>query len=153
MYNGCYTTNTVPGNADCHRLGRSCGGDQQLLLLGERQQQGLQHVDTYTSHLAGANAALPRKATARERGWTGCVTDRTQNYDTMNTTPSDHDRARFPANQYLREQRTYCDPQQSRPCSRSCPELHWTTRSATNAMQPTGGTNQADRAGLGDGIR
>jgi Flp pilus assembly protein TadG len=63
--------------------------------------------------------------------WNGCVTDRDQNYDTMNTSPTAG--AKFPAEQYS-----------------SCPvelmglSYDWTTLNAKiDAMSPAGNTNQA----------
>jgi Flp pilus assembly protein TadG len=64
--------------------------------------------------------------------WNGCVTDRTQNHDTLNTPPSGGTTL-FPAEQYG-----------------SCPEAimplstNWTALNAKiDAMQPVGNTNQA----------
>jgi Flp pilus assembly protein TadG len=63
--------------------------------------------------------------------WNGCVTDRDQNYDTMNTSPTSG--AKFPAEQYS-----------------SCPvelmglSYDWTTLNAKiDALSPAGNTNQA----------
>src|SRR5262249_47551016 len=63
--------------------------------------------------------------------WNGCVTDRDQNYDTLNTSPNNS--AKFPAEQYS-----------------SCPvevmglSYDWTAlNSKIDAMAPAGNTNQA----------
>jgi Flp pilus assembly protein TadG len=68
---------------------------------------------------------------ANHNTWNGCVTDRDQNYDTMNTSPTSG--AKFPAEQYS-----------------SCPvelmglSYDWTTLNAKiDAMSPAGNTNQA----------
>jgi Flp pilus assembly protein TadG len=72
--------------------------------------------------------------------WTGCITDRTQPYDTTGdvTTP-------FPANQYYENSTAYCSSSASTPLEPVIPlSYNWTAlKSAVNAMQPTGGTNQA----------
>jgi hypothetical protein len=63
--------------------------------------------------------------------WNGCVTDRNQNYDTLNTSPTSG--ALFPAEQY-----SVC-PVQLMPLS-----YDWTALSSKiDAMTPAGNTNQA----------
>jgi Flp pilus assembly protein TadG len=63
--------------------------------------------------------------------WNGCVTDRDQNYDTLNTAPTTG--AKFPAEQY-----SSC-PTQVMPLS-----YDWTAlNSKIDAMTPKGNTNQA----------
>lgn len=76
--------------------------------------------------------------------WTGCVTDRTQNYDTTNTAPTST-ATDFPADEYYENGYYYCAPgaipglQPITPLS-----YNWTALKASiNAMQATGGTNQA----------
>jgi Flp pilus assembly protein TadG len=72
--------------------------------------------------------------------WTGCIADRTQPYDTTGdvTTP-------FPANQYYENSTAYCSSSASTTLEPVMPlSYDWTAlKSAVNAMQPTGGTNQA----------
>ena len=72
--------------------------------------------------------------------WTGCITDRTQPYDTTGdvTTP-------FPANQYYENSTAYCSSSASTTLEPVIPlSYDWTAlKTAVNAMQPTGGTNQA----------
>lgn len=72
--------------------------------------------------------------------WTGCITDRTQPYDTTGdvTTP-------FPANQYYENSTAYCSSSSSPTLEPVIPlSSDWTSlKTAVNAMQPTGGTNQA----------
>src|SRR5262249_21818059 len=64
--------------------------------------------------------------------WNGCVTDRDQNYDTQNTAPSSGSTL-FPAEQY-----SAC------PTSLMGLSYDWTSLgSKIDAMQPSGGTNQA----------
>ena len=72
--------------------------------------------------------------------WTGCVTDRTQPYDTQDTTPAIANVATlFPAEQY-----SYCRPgtpqlQQIAPLT-----YDWTSlKTMISAMQPTGNTDQS----------
>lgn len=64
--------------------------------------------------------------------WNGCVTDRTQNHDTLNTAPSGGTTL-FPAEQY-----GSC-PTQLMPLSYDWTALH----AKIDAMQPVGSTNQA----------
>ncbi len=72
--------------------------------------------------------------------WTGCITDRTQPYDTTGdvTTP-------FPANQYYENSTAYCSSSASTELEPVIPlSYNWTAlKTAVNAMQPTGGTDQA----------
>jgi hypothetical protein len=72
--------------------------------------------------------------------WTGCIADRTQPYDTTGdvTTP-------FPANQYYENSTAYCSSSASTKLEPVIPlSYDWTElKNAVNAMQPTGGTDQA----------
>jgi Flp pilus assembly protein TadG len=77
--------------------------------------------------------------------WTGCVTDRTQPYDTMSTTPAGANVATlFPAEEYNENGETYCKPGNTPPLQQIVPlSYDWSALKTTiNAMQPTGGTNQ-----------
>jgi Flp pilus assembly protein TadG len=77
--------------------------------------------------------------------WTGCVTDRTQPYDTQNTAPAIANVATlFPADEYYENGEHYCKPGNTPPLQQIVPlSYDWTSLKATiNAMQPTGGTNQ-----------
>lgn len=72
--------------------------------------------------------------------WTGCVTDRDQNYDTKNTTPvSSNSSTLFPAEQY-----TYCNPSNSAYIQPIMPlSYDWTSlKSLVDKLVPTGNTNQ-----------
>ena len=78
--------------------------------------------------------------------WTGCVTDRTQPNDATGVLPALGDvTTLFPANQYYENSTAYCDSSVSRPLEPIIPLSYtWgTLKDAINAMQPTGGTNQA----------
>jgi Flp pilus assembly protein TadG len=82
---------------------------------------------------------------ANHNTWTGCVTDRTQNYDTMNTTPASANVATlFPAEEYNENGELYCKPGNNPPLQQIVPlSYDWSSlKSTINAMQPTGGTNQ-----------
>jgi len=76
--------------------------------------------------------------------WTGCVTDRTQNYDTTNTAPTSTV-TDFPADEYYENGIYYCAPGAIPALQPITPlSYNWTTLKASiNAMQATGGTNQA----------
>lgn len=77
--------------------------------------------------------------------WTGCVTDRTQPYDTQNTAPTAGNAPTlFPADEYYENSEYYCKPGNSPLLQPLMPlSYDWTAIKATiSAMQPTGGTNQ-----------
>lgn len=78
--------------------------------------------------------------------WTGCVADRTQPNDATGASPSPSDTTTlFPANQYFENSTAYCSSSASTQLKPIIPlSYDWSTlKSAVNAMQPTGGTNQA----------
>ncbi|MFO1108344.1 MAG: pilus assembly protein [Bradyrhizobium sp.] len=69
--------------------------------------------------------------------WTGCFTDRTQNYDTLNTAPTSSD-TRFPADQY-----SYCDNSGAKIATVMPLSYDWTALKAKiDTLVPTGNTNQ-----------
>jgi len=83
--------------------------------------------------------------------WTGCVIDRTQPNDATTVQPSSGDvTTQYPANQYVAPNNNpannvaYCDSNASTKLSPVIPLTNsWSTlKTAVNAMQPTGGTNQ-----------
>jgi Flp pilus assembly protein TadG len=78
--------------------------------------------------------------------WTGCVTDRTQPNDATGVLPASSDvTTLFPANQYYENSTAYCSSSASTTLEPVIPlSYDWTSlKTAINAMQPTGGTNQA----------
>jgi len=77
--------------------------------------------------------------------WTGCIIDRTQPYDTTSDAPGGIAATRFPANQYYENSEAYCATNNSPPLEQVMPMTSaWSTlKTNINAMQPTGGTNQA----------
>ena len=78
--------------------------------------------------------------------WTGCVTDRTQSYDETGDTPSSGTVATlFPANQYYENGKAYCNSSSNPTLQPIIPLTYtWSTlKTAVNAMQPTGGTDQS----------
>jgi len=82
---------------------------------------------------------------ANHNTWTGCVTDRTQPYDTQNTVPASANVATlFPADEYYENGETYCKPGNTPPLQQIVPlSYDWSAlKSTISAMQPTGGTNQ-----------
>jgi len=76
--------------------------------------------------------------------WTGCVTDRTQNYDTTNTAPTST-ATNFPTEEYYSNGYYYCSSSSSVKLQQIVPlSYNWTSlKSSISAMVPTGGTNQA----------
>lgn len=72
--------------------------------------------------------------------WNGCVTDRTQDYDTKNTTPASGNKPTlFPAEQY-----SYCNSGSSKYVQPIMPLTYdWTAlKNKIDQMVPTGNTNQ-----------
>jgi hypothetical protein len=71
--------------------------------------------------------------------WTGCFTDRTQNYDTTNTAPTaGNTNTLFPAEQY-----SYCDNSGAKIATIMPLSYDWTALKAKiDTMVPTGNTNQ-----------
>jgi len=77
--------------------------------------------------------------------WTGCITDRTQPNDATGVLPTTSDvTTLFPANQYDENSTAYCSSSASTQLEPVIPlSYNWTAlKTAINAMQPTGGTNQ-----------
>jgi hypothetical protein len=82
---------------------------------------------------------------ANHNTWTGCVTDRTQPYDTQDTTPATSNVATlFPAEEYNENGELYCKTGNNPPLQQIAPlSYNWTSlKSMISAMQPTGGTDQ-----------
>jgi Flp pilus assembly protein TadG len=82
---------------------------------------------------------------ANHNTWTGCVTDRTQPYDTQNTVPATSNVATlFPAEEYNENGELYCKPGNNPPLQQIAPlTYNWSSlKTMINAMQPTGGTDQ-----------
>jgi Flp pilus assembly protein TadG len=80
------------------------------------------------------------------RTWTGCITDRAQNYDETGDAPnSNNANTLFPANQYYENSTAYCNSSASTTLEQMMPLTYdWTTlKNNVNAMQPTGGTDQS----------
>jgi len=76
--------------------------------------------------------------------WTGCVTDRDQNYDTTNTAPTTTV-ARFPAEEYGMSSFSFCKPNSFAYLQPIMPlSYDWSAiKTLIGNMQPTGSTNQA----------
>jgi Flp pilus assembly protein TadG len=78
--------------------------------------------------------------------WTGCITDRAQSFDETGDAPATGNVATlFPANQYYENSTSYCNPNSSTPLETMIPmSYNWSAlKTAVNAMQPTGGTDQS----------
>ncbi|WP_076858082.1 TadE/TadG family type IV pilus assembly protein [Bradyrhizobium mercantei] len=78
--------------------------------------------------------------------WTGCITDRTQPNDATGVLPATSDvTTLFPANEIYENSTAYCSSSSSTQLETIIPlSYNWTAlKTAVNAMQPTGGTNQA----------
>ncbi|MHC2334089.1 TadE/TadG family type IV pilus assembly protein [Bradyrhizobium sp. USDA 4454] len=78
--------------------------------------------------------------------WTGCITDRTQPNDATGVLPTSSDvTTLFPANQYYENNSAYCADNASPQLEPIIPlTYNWSAlKTAVNAMQPTGGTDQS----------
>ncbi|MCC8983857.1 TadE/TadG family type IV pilus assembly protein [Bradyrhizobium acaciae] len=78
--------------------------------------------------------------------WTGCITDRTQPNDATGVLPNTSDvTTMFPANEYYENSTAYCNSNVSTPLEPIIPlSYNWSAlKTAVNAMQPTGGTDQS----------
>jgi Flp pilus assembly protein TadG len=78
--------------------------------------------------------------------WSGCITDRTQSFDETGDAPVTSNTATlFPANQYYENSTSYCNPNASTTLEPVMPMTYdWSSlKTAVNAMQPTGGTDQS----------
>jgi Flp pilus assembly protein TadG len=75
--------------------------------------------------------------------WTGCVTDRDQNYDTMNTAPTSSS-TRFPAEEYVSGGEQFCKTGNQPYLQPIMPlSYDWSAlKTLIGNMQPTGNTNQ-----------
>jgi Flp pilus assembly protein TadG len=75
--------------------------------------------------------------------WTGCVTDRDQDYDTKNTAPT-NSATRFPAEEYVSGNDQYCKSNNSPYLQPIMPlSYDWSAiKTLIGNMQPTGNTNQ-----------
>ncbi|WP_429027409.1 pilus assembly protein TadG-related protein [Bradyrhizobium sp. I1.14.4] len=78
--------------------------------------------------------------------WTGCVTDRTQPNDATGVLPASSDvTTLFPAYEYFENSTAYCNSSASTSLEPIIPlSYNWSAlKTAVNAMQPTGGTDQS----------
>jgi Flp pilus assembly protein TadG len=131
-YNGCYTTDTVPGRTVATGSSASCGSTSNCTCSGSGSNKVCSTATTYSHTWRGATAAAPAHST-----WTGCVNDRDQDYDTMNTAPASG--SGTPSAQFYAEQWTGC-----LPATVSGMSNQWSTlKSQINGMSPSGNTNQA----------
>jgi Flp pilus assembly protein TadG len=120
-YNGCYTT--VTGSS------ASCGSNTSCTCTGSGSSK--------ICHLWRGDGTAATAAAAPDRStWNGCITDRTQDYDTKNTAPSSTN-TEFPAQQY-----SWCSG--SSIIGSIMPlSYDWTALKAKiDTLVPTGNTNQ-----------
>lgn len=122
-YNGCYTTVTG-SNASCGtNTSCTCSGSGSSKICHLWRGDG-------TSATA---AAAPAHST-----WTGCINDRDQNYDTLNTDPGSSSGS-TPSTQFYAEQWSSCLTATVTPMSNN-----WTAlKNQISSMTPMGNTNQA----------
>jgi Flp pilus assembly protein TadG len=131
-YNGCYTTNTVPGQTIATGSGASCGSTPNCSCQHSGSSRICSTPTTYTHPWRATAAAAPAHST-----WTGCINDRDKDYDTTNTAPGSDTAS--PSTQFYAEQWNGCLPATVTGMSNQ-----WSTlKSQIDSMSPSGNTNQA----------
>jgi Flp pilus assembly protein TadG len=145
-YNGCWNS-TKSKTETTYCTGSSCStssGNSTATCTGFGSSKTCKQF-TYT-HTWIANSTST---------WTGCITDRTQSFDETGDAPTLNITATlFPANQYFENGYgtppgssgiAYCNPDASTTLEPIIPmSSSWSTlKTAVNAMQPTGGTDQS----------
>jgi Flp pilus assembly protein TadG len=136
LYNGCWNS-VATGSTTNYSTGSyaSCDGANDTCTCTGSYSSKVCKVSTY-NHTWIANARST---------WTGCIADRNQDYDTLNTAPTlTNTDTLFPANQYYENNEAYCKTGNSPPLQPIVPlSYDWTgLKSSIDAMRPTGGTNQ-----------
>src|SRR5262245_25326505 len=131
LYNGCYnsvatvtttTTTVCSGKGSC-----SCGGNSNCSCTGN----GNSKVCTQTDATSGPPYKHDWIANAHST-WTGCLTDRDQDYDISNTAPS----AAIQATQFVAHQYTNCS------VTMMSLSYDWTALAAKiDSLTPNGNTN------------
>lgn len=143
-YNGCYTSvvdqiiTLSTGNSAACPAGKpncSCSGSGNTKKC---EQTTYKHY--WRSHptdtTQAANAAPAHGASADKGGWTGCINDRDQAYDTWNTAPGSSGGS--PSTQFYAEQWSQCLDSTVTPMSENWQVL----KDQINAMVASGNTNQ-----------
>jgi len=143
LYNGCWNSAQITAQVIyCTGSSKNCNtsmGNSTATCSGSGNNISCtQTVNTNTyTHTWVANATST---------WTGCITDRTQNFDETGDAPTSNIAATlFPANQYYENSEAYCQSNNSPALETIMPmSSDWSTMKANvKAMQPTGGTNQS----------
>jgi Flp pilus assembly protein TadG len=136
----CSNTSYTSQN-NCTSAG-TCSRSQYTSSSSCTSHSGTWTANTWTTGVWAAAVWTP----SNHSNWTGCVTDRDQDYDTMSTAPSSSDPTTlFPADEYYENNEYYCKPGNNPPLQQvTALSYDWSTlKSNIAAMQPTGGTNQA----------
>jgi Flp pilus assembly protein TadG len=136
-YNGCYTTVTTTGKTIATGSSASCGSTSNCTCSGTGKNKVCSTPTTYSHLWRGDGTSATAAAAPAHSTWTGCVNDRDQNYDTMNTAPASG--SATPSTQFYAEQWSDCLPAIVTGMSNQ-----WSTlKSQIDAMSPSGNTNQA----------
>jgi Flp pilus assembly protein TadG len=136
FYNGCW--NSVASGTVTLCTGSSCSctnaPNGSCTCTGKNSSKTCSY-STYTHNWVSNQAST----------WTGCVADRTQPNDATGVLPTSDVTTQFPANQYYENNTAYCSSSASTQLKPIIPlSYNWSSlKTAINAMQPTGGTNQA----------
>jgi Flp pilus assembly protein TadG len=136
LINGCYTSVASTSTVNVSTGSKaSCSGYASTCTCSGSNSSKVCKQPTYT-HVWTPN---------NHNTWSGCIADRTQDYDTKNTAPAAGTVASlFPAEQYYENQESYCATGNTPLLQPVTPlSYNWTTlKSGIDAMQGTGGTNQ-----------
>jgi Flp pilus assembly protein TadG len=100
-------------------------------------------ADQCTSYRNNGNCRTTAWVPNDHNTWTGCVTDRDQDYDTKNTAPT-NSATRFPAEEYVSGGEKYCKPGNHPYLQPIMPlSYNWSAlKTLIGNMEPTGNTNQ-----------
>jgi Flp pilus assembly protein TadG len=144
-YNGCYTSvvdQTITlstGNSAACPAGKpncSCSGSGSSKKCVQTTYKHYWRSHP-TDSTQAANAAPAHNASADKGGWTGCINDRDQAYDTWNTAPGSNGSS--PSTQFYAEEWSQCLTSTVTPMSEQWQVL----KDKINAMVASGNTNQA----------
>jgi Flp pilus assembly protein TadG len=152
-YNGCWDSGVTGTMTVC--TGSNCNNNSTTKSATSACQNSYPSctcTGSSNSTVCTANTYTHTWYASATSKWTGCVTDRDQSYDAQGDAPANDNSmpvARpstlFPANEYYENNESYCQSGNSPPLQQlTMLSSDWSTlKKNVNAMQPTGGTNQA----------
>jgi Flp pilus assembly protein TadG len=136
LINGCYSSVASASTPNfCTGSSCSCNGYANTCSCSGSGSSKVCKQPTYT-HVWTPN---------NHNTWSGCIADRTQDYDTRNSAPvSGTTASLFPAENYYENNESYCATGNNPLLQPVTPlSYNWSSiKTGIDAMQPTGGTNQ-----------